>query len=91
MLHCASVRGVLLPGALAGPYKSKEVHAASAKAAVTLLGGLQKQGGAGRRLADLLGPEAVRELGKTVVLLKVRRACACLLAECVRAVAPGQP
>jgi hypothetical protein len=58
-------------GAVTGPYKSKEQHAGCVKAVVQLLSAVQKAGGAGSRMAELLGPEAVRELSKSVLVVKV--------------------
>ncbi|WIA38355.1 hypothetical protein OEZ86_001688 [Tetradesmus obliquus] len=58
-----------LGAAVAGPYKGKEQHAAAVKAVVALLAGVAKLG-AGKRMAELLGAEAVRELGKVVVVVK---------------------
>uniref|UniRef100_A0A383W0H0 Myb-binding protein 1A n=1 Tax=Tetradesmus obliquus TaxID=3088 RepID=A0A383W0H0_TETOB len=58
-----------LGAAVAGPYKGKEQHAAAVKAVVALLAGVGKLG-AGKRMAELLGAEAVRELGKVVVVVK---------------------
>ncbi|KAF8062006.1 pol5 [Scenedesmus sp. PABB004] len=58
-----------LGGAVSGPYRSKEGHAAAVKAVAQLLAGVQRQG-PGKRLAELLGGEAVRELGKAVVVVK---------------------
>jgi hypothetical protein len=59
-----------LGAAVTGPYKGKEQHAAAVKAVVGLLAGVGKMG-AGKRMAELLGAEAVRELGKVVVVVKV--------------------
>jgi hypothetical protein len=61
-----------LGAAVAGPYKSKAAHGAAVKAVAQLLGAAVKAG-EGKRLAELLGSEAVRELGKCVAVVKVRR------------------
>ena len=65
----------LLAAALAagvvGPYKGKDQYAAAVKAVVGVLAGVAKQGG-GKRLAELVGSETVRELGKSVIVVKVR-------------------
>lgn len=59
-----------LGGALSGPYKSKDHHTGAVKAVTLLLNGVAKQG-KGARLAELIGSEVVRELGKSVVVVKV--------------------
>jgi hypothetical protein len=59
-----------LGAGVVGPYKNKDQHAAVVKAVGALLGGVVKQGG-GKRLAELVGSETVRELGKSVVVVKV--------------------
>jgi hypothetical protein len=61
-----------LGAAVAGPHKGKEQHAAAVKAVVGLLAGVGKLG-PGKRMAELLGAEAVRDLGKVVVVVKVSR------------------
>lgn len=63
-----------LGSAVGGPYKGKEQHAAAVKAVVQLLGSVQKLSD-GKRLAEVLGGETVRELGKMVVVVKVRSWC----------------
>jgi hypothetical protein len=70
--HQAALAGAL-GAAVAGPYKGKEQHAAAVRAVVGLLAGVGKLG-AGKRMAELLGAESVRELGKVVVVVKVSRA-----------------
>lgn len=67
--HQGLVASALAAGVV-GPYKNKEQHAAAVKAVVSLLGGVVKQGG-GKRLAEVVGSETVRELGKSVVVVKV--------------------
>ncbi|WIA18061.1 hypothetical protein OEZ85_009542 [Tetradesmus obliquus] len=57
-----------LGAAVAGPYKGKEQHAAAVKSVVALLAGVARLG-SGKRMAELLGAEAVRELGKVVVVV----------------------
>jgi hypothetical protein len=67
-------QGVLaaaLAAGVVGPYKGKDQHAAAVKAVVGVLAGVVKQGG-GKRLAELVGSETVRELGKSVIVVKVR-------------------
>ncbi|KAF6259075.1 hypothetical protein COO60DRAFT_1053443 [Scenedesmus sp. NREL 46B-D3] len=64
-----AVLAAALGAAVAGPYKGKEQHAGAVKAVVGLLAGVGKLG-AGKRMAELLGAEAVRELGKVVVVVK---------------------
>lgn len=59
-----------LGAGVVGPYKNKDQHATTVKAVVTLLAGVVKQGG-GKRLAEVVGSETVRELGKSVVVVKV--------------------
>jgi hypothetical protein len=61
-----------LGAAVLGPFKSKEAHAGAVKAVTALLAAASKAGG-GKRLAELLGAECVRELGKSIVVVKVRR------------------
>lgn len=58
-----------LGSGVVGPYKGKDQHAGAVKAVAALLAGVVKQGG-GKRLAELVGSETVRELGKSVVVVK---------------------
>jgi hypothetical protein len=65
-----------LGSGVVGPYKGKDQHAGAVKAVVALLSGVVKQGG-GKRLAELVGSETVRELGKSVVVVKVSGLTVC--------------
>lgn len=55
-----------------GPFKTKERHAAAAKAAVTIVEAAKKLLPPGGRLPELLGPDALTGVAKAVAAVRVR-------------------